>query len=156
MIRKLFCLIACCLFMIMPVSAEIAGFSFETEVQEQRFSDLSEKLRCLVCQNQTLADSKAGLALDLRTELYEQVMQGNSEAEIIDFMTDRYGDFILYQPRFALKNIVLWLGPFLLFFIGVWGLFRFTKKTAELPKVQTDKEKLQKIRDLLETEVEKK
>jgi len=155
MMRKLFCLIAC-LFMIMPVSAEIAGFSFETEVQEQRFSDLSEKLRCLVCQNQTLADSKAGLALDLRTELYEQVMQGNSEAEIIDFMTDRYGDFILYQPRFALKNLVLWLGPFLLFVIGVWGLFRFTKKTAELPKVQTDKEKLQKIRDLLEAEVEKK
>jgi cytochrome c-type biogenesis protein CcmH len=138
------------------VSAEIAGYPFESEQQEQRFMDLSEKLRCLVCQNQNLADSNAGLARDLRMELYEQVIKGNSETEIINFMTDRYGDFILYQPRFALKNIVLWLGPFLLFFIGVWGLVQFTKKTAELPAVQIDADKLQQVRELLEAEVEKK
>jgi len=155
MMRKLSFMMVC-LFLTLPVLAEVAGYSFESEQQEQRFMDLSEKLRCLVCQNQSLADSNAGLARDLRTELYEQVIKGNSETEIIDFMTDRYGDFILYQPRFALKNLVLWLGPFLLFFIGVWGLFRFTKKTAALPAAQVDADKLQQVRELLEAEVEKK
>lgn len=140
------------LFFTASVYAEIAGFPFETEAEEQRFRDLSAELRCLVCQNQSLADSNAGLAQDLRSELYEQVLTGNSEDEIIDFMTERYGDFILYNPRFAAKNLLLWLGPFLLFIVAVFCLFRFSRLKNQAQQNQATEEELEKIRQLLQAQ----
>lgn len=137
------------------VTAEIAGFPFESEAQEQRFRDLSGELRCLVCQNQSLADSNAALAQDLRTELYEQVLSGNSNNQIITFLTERYGDFILYKPRFATKTLLLWLTPILLFIIGVFSLLRFSKVRNQEQQVQVSEEELQKIRELLRAEEEK-
>lgn len=82
--------------------------------EEARLRALSEKLRCLVCQNQTLADSNAELAGDLRRELREQVTAGRSDGEILDFMVARYGDFVLYEPRFKASTALLWVGPFAL------------------------------------------
>ncbi|MGQ0509421.1 MAG: cytochrome c-type biogenesis protein [Betaproteobacteria bacterium] len=82
--------------------------------EEARLRVLSEKLRCLVCQNQTLADSSAELAGDLRRELREQVKAGRSDGEILDFMVARYGDFVLYEPRFKSSTVLLWVGPFAL------------------------------------------
>ncbi len=140
------------LFFVTTVSAEIAGFPFESEAQEQRFRDLSSELRCLVCQNQSLADSNAGLAQDLRSELYEQVLTGNSSNQIISFMTERYGDFILYKPRFATKTLFLWLAPFLLFIVGVFFLIRFSKLRNQTQSIGATEEELQKIRELLQAE----
>ncbi len=82
--------------------------------EEARLRTLQEKLRCLVCQNQTLADSPAGLADDLRRELREQMKTGRSDAEILEFMVARYGDFVLYKPPFKATTALLWVGPFVL------------------------------------------
>lgn len=138
------------------VSAEIAGLTFETEAQEQRFRGLSAEFRCLVCQNQSLSDSNAELANDLRTELYEQVMKNYTDEQIITFMTDRYGEFVLYKPRFNVKTALLWLLPFLLFVISVIALVRFSHKAGSAPSRQVSDVELHKIRELLETESETK
>ena len=81
---------------------------------ETRIRSLEEKLRCLVCQNQTLADSNAELAGDLRREVREQVSAGKSDAEIVSFLVQRYGDFVLYEPPFKATTALLWIGPFAL------------------------------------------
>ena len=83
-------------------------------VVEQRLKSLAEELRCLVCQNQTIADSSAPLALDLRNQIRDQVAKGRSDDEIRSYMVARYGDFVLYKPPFKVTTAVLWLGPFLL------------------------------------------
>jgi len=149
-----------CLFLFLSITttifAEIAGFSFSTEAQEQRFRELAAELRCLVCQNQSLADSNADLAQDLRTELYRQIVNGNSDDQIISFMTGRYGEFVLYKPRFSTKTILLWLAPFLLFIVGVISIFRFSRLRNQAPEIQAPEAELQKIRALLETEIQKK
>jgi cytochrome c-type biogenesis protein CcmH len=81
---------------------------------EQRIRQLEEKLRCLVCQNQTLADSGAELAGDLRRQVREQVAAGRSDEEIVAFLVQRYGDFVLYDPPFKATTVLLWIGPFLI------------------------------------------
>lgn len=155
MAYKIVCL-CLLLFFVTTSFAEIAGFPFESETQEQRFRELASELRCLVCQNQSLADSNAGLAQDLRSELYEQVLTGNSNNQIISFMTERYGDFILYKPRFATKTLLLWLAPILLFIVGIFCLIRFSKFRNQGQQTQVSEEELQKIRALLQAEEEKR
>ncbi|WP_020167251.1 MULTISPECIES: cytochrome c-type biogenesis protein [Methylotenera] len=91
----------------------------QLEVQVHR---LSTELRCLVCQNQTLADSDAPLAEDLRVEIREMAAQGKSDQEIIDYLVARYGDFVLYRPPVKATTVLLWIGPFLLLVAGVIGL----------------------------------
>ena len=88
--------------------------SGEDPVVEQRLTNLSKELRCLVCQNETLADSQAGLAEDLRREIREQIKAGKSDKEIISFLTARYGQFILYRPQVTPTTYLLWFGPFIL------------------------------------------
>ena len=85
---------------------------------EARLKELAEGLRCLVCQNQTIADSNAPLAFDLRNEIREQVAQGKSDDEIRDYMVARYGDFVLYRPPWKSTTLLLWLGPFALLGVG--------------------------------------
>src|ERR1044072_6432646 len=92
-------------------------------VIEQRLAKLSQELRCLQCQNQTLADSPAGLAADLRREIREQMKAGKSDQEIIAFLTQRYGDFILYKPRVTFTTYLLWFGPFVLLLGGLYVIF---------------------------------
>ena len=84
------------------------------ENSESRIRQLEEKLRCMVCQNQSLADSNAELAGDLRREVREQVAAGRSDRQIIDYLVQRYGDFVLYEPQFKASTALLWLGPFVL------------------------------------------
>jgi cytochrome c-type biogenesis protein CcmH len=81
---------------------------------ERRVTALASELRCLVCQNQTIADSNAPLAEDLRNQVREKLRQGASDSEILDYMVARYGDFVLYRPPFKLTTVLLWLGPLLL------------------------------------------
>jgi cytochrome c-type biogenesis protein CcmH len=90
---------------------------------ERRLKDLGEELRCLVCQNQTIADSNAPLALDLRNQIRAQVKQGKTDDEIRRYMTDRYGDFVLYKPPFKATTALLWVGPFALVAAGVLVFF---------------------------------
>jgi cytochrome c-type biogenesis protein CcmH len=86
---------------------------------EQRLKSLAEELRCLVCQNQTIADSNAPLALDLRNQIRAQIAAGRSDGQIRDYMVDRYGDFVLYRPPFKASTAILWAGPFALLLLGV-------------------------------------
>lgn len=99
---------------------------------EQRLVKLSQELRCLVCQNETLADSRADLAEDLRREIREQIKAGKSDKEIIAFLTERYGQFILYRPRVTPTTYLLWFGPFVLLLAGLALLFRYIKQRRDL------------------------
>ncbi len=99
---------------------------------EQRMKALTTQLRCLVCQNETLADSRADLAEDLRREIREQMKAGKSDQEIIAFLTDRYGDFVLYNPPVKRITYLLWFGPFILLIAGTAVLYRYLKRRREL------------------------
>ena len=101
-------------------------------VVEQRLHKLSQELRCLQCQNETLAESRAGLAEDLRREIREQIRAGKTDQEIISFLTQRYGEFILYRPPVKPKTYLLWFGPFVLLLFGLFILFRYVKRRQDL------------------------
>ena len=99
---------------------------------EQRMKNLTQQLRCLVCQNETLADSQADLAQDLRREIREQMKAGKTDQEILGFLTQRYGDFVLYNPPVKATTYLLWFGPFLLLIVGTIVLFRYLKSRREM------------------------
>ena len=99
---------------------------------EARLKALAEELRCLVCQNQTIADSNAALALDLRNEIREQVAQGKTDDEIRSYMVARYGDFVLYRPPLKATTILLWAGPFALLALGL-GVLYVTVRKRRMP-----------------------
>lgn len=99
---------------------------------EKRVLRLSQELRCLVCQNETLADSRADLAVDLRNQVREQMRAGKSDEQIIAFLTERYGDFVLYNPPVKPSTYLLWFGPFLLLLAGLAFLYRYVRQRREL------------------------
>ena len=99
-------------------------------VAEKRLLGLSEELRCLVCQNQNIADSNAELAQDLRREIRGMIKDGKSDKEIIDFMVTRYGDFVLYRPPVQGNTLLLWGGPIALLILGVVALVRYQRRRA--------------------------
>ena len=99
---------------------------------EVRVMELSEKLRCLVCQNETIAASRAPLALDLRNQVRSQLAEGKSEEQVVDFLVARYGDFVLYQPPFKATTALLWLGPGVLCLVGFGALMlRLRRRASE-------------------------
>jgi cytochrome c-type biogenesis protein CcmH len=99
---------------------------------EQRMKHLTKELRCLVCQNETLADSQAPLAEDLRREIREQIKAGKTDQEILAYATQRYGDFVLYNPPVKAKTYLLWFGPFVLLVGGAAFLYRYVKRRRDL------------------------
>lgn len=99
-------------------------------VAEKRLQKLSEELRCLVCQNQTIADSNAELAQDLRREIRGMIKDGKTDKEIIDFMVVRYGDFVLYRPPVKGVTLLLWGGPLALMLFGIFALLRYLRRRA--------------------------
>jgi len=114
-------LIACAMALAVlaaPAGADEAVPTAKDPLVAKREVELAKQLRCLVCQNQTIADSNAELAQDLRRQVRDQIAAGRSDREIIDFMTARYGDFVLYQPPFKGTTALLWLGPVLLLLVG--------------------------------------
>jgi cytochrome c-type biogenesis protein CcmH len=113
----------------------LSGSAFGAENLDKRTAALADELRCLVCQNQTLADSNAPLAVDLRNQIREQLAKGASEREVRDFMVARYGDFVLYKPPFKASTAALWVGPFLLLGIGIWVLRRLTRRRVAVPQL---------------------
>ena len=110
-----------------------AGAVEEQSELDKHVMALAAELRCLVCQNQTIADSNADLAVDLRNTIREQLARGATDQQVIDFMTARYGDFVLYRPPFKAATLLLWAGPFLLLVAGLWFLLRrITTRKADL------------------------
>ena len=107
----------------------------EDPALEKRVRDLSSELRCLVCQNQTLADSSAPLAVDLRNQVREQLKSGKSERDVIDFLVARYGDFVLYRPPLKASTVLLWAGPFILLAFGLFLLFLRIKRRGRAPEL---------------------
>jgi len=125
------------IFLICLVASVVVAQVQEEEVRsddpviEQRLANLSKELRCLQCQNQTLADSPAGLAADLRREIRVQMKAGKSDQQIIAFLTQRYGDFILYKPRVTFTTYLLWFGPFVLLLGGLYVLFTYIQQRRD-------------------------
>ena len=123
---------------------------FESPQHEQRYKKLVDELRCLVCQNQNLADSNSELAQDLRKQVYKMINAGQSDEEIMEFMVTRYGDFVLYRPPFKTTTFFLWLGPFIILVIGFVVLIRFIRlrKKVVITELSNDeKEKLKRLLD---------
>jgi cytochrome c-type biogenesis protein CcmH len=117
---------------------------------EARLKTLAVELRCLVCQNQTLADSHAPLAEDLRREVREMIAKDMSDKEIIDFLVQRYGDFVLYRPPWKASTTLLWLGPFLLLIAGATGLvFALRRRQKKLSDVTLSEEEHNRVAQLL-------
>ena len=88
-------------------------------IDEERYHKLTNELRCLVCQNQTVADSNAGLAVDLRNQVANQISAGKTDDEILTYMEERYGEFVLYNPQMSIENLGLWIGPFIVIVIAI-------------------------------------
>ena len=140
-----FTLLVCC----SNAWATVEVLQFENAQQERRYNLLIEELRCLVCQNQNLADSNADLAKDLREKTYEMIKAGSSNEEIIEYMVGRYGDFVLYRPPVKLTTVILWTGPFVLLLIGVWGLVRLIRQRQKQPIATLSQEQHEQAQRLL-------
>ena len=131
MIRFIFVsLLLLCAITPFAVAKEAQSIGDDPAV-EARLMNLSKELRCLVCQNETLADSQADLAGDLRREIREQIKTGKSDKEIIEFLTARYGQFILYRPQVTPTTYLLWFGPFVLLIGGLWVLFTYIRQRRD-------------------------
>lgn len=140
------------LFCLLP----LAGFAGEAQdmakdpVVEKRMIALAENLRCLVCQNESLASSHADLAEDLRREVREQIKKGKSDQEILDYLVARYGDFVLYDPPVKSYTMLLWFGPFALFLLGAVALvFQIRKRRRNMPEAELSTEAAQRAALLL-------
>lgn len=133
------------------VGAETEVYDFKDPLLEHRYQNLTEQLRCLVCQNQNIADSHAELAQDLRSKVFELLNRGDNDEQIIQYMTDRYGDFVLYRPPFKAKTLVLWLGPALALVIGGVG-FWWVLRNSRQKKEELSEAEIKSIRNLLDKE----
>ena len=133
----------------LSLQARVAAYDFDTPQQEEAYQEMVSELRCLVCQNQNIADSNAELAQDLKRKTYEMVMQGKSKNEIADFMVQRYGDFVLYRPPVTNTTLLLWSGPFIIFVIGMIFLIRVIKAKQQDRSDELTAEEKAKAEDLL-------
>jgi len=127
-------------------------------VSAKRAVDISAQLRCLVCQNQSIAESNAELAVDLRRQVNEQIKAGKSDREIVDFMVDRYGDFVLYKPPFNMTTLLLWLGPLVLGVLAVvvFGRTLRARNRAIVERPLTDAERVEAERLLSQVSKEQR
>ena len=118
--------------------AAIEVYEFANAQQEEDFKELTFELRCLVCQNQNIADSNADLAKDLRNEIHKMLNEGQDKQQVVDFMVARYGDFVLYRPPVNTSTALLWFGPFLIGVVGLFLLVRFIRSSAAKPAVTSE------------------
>ena len=114
----------------------LEAFTFATPADELHFKDLIAEIRCLVCQNQSLLDSDAGLAHDLRAEVYDMMQAGKNDDEIVEFLVTRYGDFVLYKPPLKPSTWLIWFGPFVLLLIAAFLLLRSIRRQQKVPAAE--------------------
>jgi len=122
--------------------------AFDDVRQQQRYQALLAEIRCLVCQNQSLADSPAHLARDLRHEIYKMIQQGKSNDDVIDFLVARYGDFVHYRPPLKGSTLLLWFGPFLILLVACVSVFIFIR-SRKPEKVNLGREEQERLSRLL-------
>jgi cytochrome c-type biogenesis protein CcmH len=150
-LNKVFLLLL--IFLISPVvlAKEAVPMAMDP-VLEKKVNKISSELRCLVCQNQTIADSHAELAIDLKNQVREMVKTGKTQDQIVDYMVQRYGDFVRYRPAFKATTIFLWAGPFLLLLIGLTMLvINLRKRTTAIKDDETlSSEESERLKALLE------
>lgn len=145
-------LVILCALPVFALAKEAKSISDDPEL-EKRVMALSEQLRCLVCQNETLAGSRADLAVDLRQQIREQMKAGKSDKQIVAFLTERYGDFILYNPPVNRRTYLLWFGPFILLGGGLFAFYSYIRKRRELISDQPlSPEDHKRAGELLQTE----
>jgi len=137
----------CFLLFTPPLQAAIESYEFKSKQMEADYYQLISELRCLVCQNQNLAGSNADLAKDLRRQTYEMLSQGKTFDQVVQYMIDRYGDFVLYRPRLKRDTLLLWFGPFVLLVLVLWLVIRTMRKKQKL--VPPGADALQRARQLL-------
>jgi len=136
MIKILVSILALCLLLgagTTQAGVTLEAFKFDSKAEEQHFKDLIEELRCLVCQNQSLLDSDAELAHDLRAEVYDMIQAGKSDEEIVEFLVVRYGDFVLYNPPVKPSTWLIWFGPFVLLLVAAFVLLRAVRRQKNTP-----------------------
>jgi cytochrome c-type biogenesis protein CcmH len=134
-------------------ASPVETFEFQDEVTKIRFQALSKELRCPKCQNQNLADSNSTVASALRLDLYNLLIQGRSDSEIVDLMVGRYGEFVLYRPRISNVTYILWFGPALLILIGfIVVIIILRKKPATKESLALDSMQKEKLQQLLQSE----
>lgn len=146
---KRFCMAMGFLICTLPIYAATGIYEFGDPTKEKRFKQFSHELRCLVCQNQTLADSNAELAGDLRRELYRMIQNDTSDSEIIDFMVSRYGDFVLYRPPLKTTTYFLWFGPLIFIFVGLLTLTLSIRKRKRISSTTLTPEQQQRLDRIL-------
>ena len=132
------------------LEAAVEVKQFQNAEHEQRYKNLINEFRCVVCQNQNIADSNAALAQDLRKQVFKMINAGKNDEEIMGFMVTRYGDFVLYRPQFNSMTFLLWVGPFIIFIIGLYFLISFIRQRKKMVVTElsnTDKEKLKQLLD---------
>ena len=138
-------------FSLAPAQAAIEAYEFDSPEMESDYNRLIDELRCLVCQNQNLAESDAPLAKDLRQTTYEMLKAGKSSSQVVDFMVARYGEFVLFRPRFHASTYLLWLGPIVL--LGL-VLFVVARRLNRAKASAVDADALASARQLLENDDE--
>ncbi|MDG2091142.1 MAG: cytochrome c-type biogenesis protein CcmH [Gammaproteobacteria bacterium] len=148
--RKIILILIISSAFVVSVNAAIVVYQFDNESQQQRFNDLSDQLRCPMCLNSNLSGSDAPIAADLRAEIYEQIIDGRSNDEIIDFLTQRYGDFINYRPPLNSGTFLLWFGPLFLLLAGIFIVWRIGKNSQKLQPLELSSEEQKKLNTLLE------
>lgn len=137
-------------FGLAAVAAGVEPRAFDHPEQETRYRALIAELRCLVCQNQNLAESDAELARDLRDQTYEMIRAGRSDDEIVEFMVGRYGDFVLYRPPMTVTTALLWFGPALLVTLGgVLALLHVRRRAGRTQEAALSADEEKKARELL-------
>lgn len=140
------------LLLLLGISVNLHAQSQLDAEQAERYHELNAELRCLVCQNQTIAESNAPLAKDLRAQVETQILAGRSNQQILTYMTERYGDFVRYRPPWSGRTLMLWVGPFVLVLIGLFTIWRSMirsapRKDAGSADDRTDPQAVQRILD---------
>jgi cytochrome c-type biogenesis protein CcmH len=133
-------------FASLPSQAAIDAYQFDDPEKEALYKKLVKELRCTVCQNQDIGDSNAGLAQDLRRKTYEMISAGKDEDYILDYMSQRYGDFVLYRPRLQKNTLLLWIGPFIILIAAVFFLLKFIRRSEdEVPLSESDRAQAEQL-----------
>jgi cytochrome c-type biogenesis protein CcmH len=131
MIQRVVIFVTCILLSVGALAID-TGKAFDDPVLQARYENLIDEVRCVTCQNQTIKDSNAFIAADLRREIRRLMVEGKTDAEISEFLVTRYGDFVLYRPRFSGKTLALWIAPFFLVLFGGVAIFRVIRHRMTL------------------------
>ena len=136
-------------FALPALAVQIEFHTFENPQRERLYLDLIAELRCVKCQNQNLAESNAELARDMREKTYAMITDGKSRDDVVNYMTARYGDFVLYKPPFKSKTLLLWIGPPIFLFLSLFFLLRIVRNQSNQKTEQLSDAERESVRSML-------